>query len=346
MQATASDGDVNIISAPHILTSDNEEAEIVVGDNIPIVTGRTDAATGGDNLSQAVNVERQDVGVTLRVTPQISEGDTLRLNIFQEITEVAPNPDVGDAEEVGVSLSNRKIENTVVVNDGETVAIGGLISETYTENDSGVPYLRDIPWLGWLFKTRSEDLRKTNLLIFLTPHIIRNAEDLERETIRKRLELEDRIDRDGEFAELADWDRPYSTKENAAQDKLVGHAQRYPIERMRELEEKQAREREARDAEQARVAAAGRQRYGVRVATYVDERQATEALTTLVDAGYEASLLSSDADGRIVFSHRGGSLRRPVGRGPGGGGPRCGLRLRVVGHDPPGRRAAVTGWTR
>ena len=111
------------------------------------MTGRTDAATGGDNLSQSVNVERQDVGVTLRVTPQISEGDTLRLTIFQEITEVNNIPGLGDPEEVGVALSNRRIENTVVVNDGETVAIGGLISETFTENVNGVPFLSDIPWI-------------------------------------------------------------------------------------------------------------------------------------------------------------------------------------------------------
>lgn len=302
MQASASDSDINIVSAPHILTSDNEEAEIIVGDNIPIVTGRTEAATGGDNLSQAVNVERQDVGVTLRVTPQISEGDTLRLNIFQEITEVAPNPELGDAEEVGVSLSNRKIENTVVVNDGETVAIGGLISENYTENDSGIPFLRDIPWIGWLFKSRQEDLRKTNLLIFLTPHIIRNADDLERESIRKRLELEERIGGPDEFAELADWEQPKGRQSFAAAEALTRHGARYPLERMRELEEREATERAEREAEQARIAEAGRQRYAVRVATYLDEREATEALTTLIDAGYDGRLISGDSDGRIVFT--------------------------------------------
>lgn len=302
MQATASDKDVNIVSAPHILTSDNEEAEIIIGDNIPIITGRTDAATGGNNLSQAVNVERQDVGVTLRVTPQISEGDTLRLNIFQEITEVSPNPAVGDPDEVGVALSNRKIENTVVVNDGETVAIGGLIDESYTETENGVPFLRDIPYLGWLFKTRSEALRKTNLLIFLTPHIIRNADDLERETIRKRLEVEDRIGNTSDFAELKEWDRATGGRDFAVHQELTRHGTRYPIERMRELEELQSAARAERDANVARAAASEAQRYAVRVATFMEESDATERLTVLLDAGYEGRLMTSESNGRLVFT--------------------------------------------
>ena len=302
VNATARDNDVNIVSAPHILTSDNEEAEIIIGDNIPIVTGRTEAATGGDNLSQAVNVERQDIGVTLRVTPQISEGDTLRLNIFQEITEVTFIPGVGDPAEVGASLSNRKIENTVVVNDGETVAVGGLIDETYTENVTGVPFLSDIPWLGWFFKTRTEDLRKTNLLIFLTPHIIRSAEDLERETIRKRLELEDRLGDSEDFAELEDWERPKSGRDFAVAEELTKHSARYPIDRMRELEEKRAREIEEREAKASRREAANAQRYSVQVATFLDETEATESLMTLVDAGYDGTLVSSEADGQIVFT--------------------------------------------
>jgi len=302
INAEAIDNDINIVSAPHILTSDNEEAEIIVGDNIPIVTGRTDAATGGDNLSQSVNVERQDVGVTLRVTPQISEGDTLRLTIFQEITEVNNIPGLGDPEEVGVALSNRRIENTVVVNDGETVAIGGLIDETFTDNVSGVPFLSDIPWIGWFFKTKTQELRKTNLLIFLTPHIIRSADDLERETIRKRLQLEDRLGDSKDFPELADWGRPTAGKNYAVAEALTRHSERYPIDRMRELEDQRSEARAARDAEIERRAKASGQRYAVQVATFLDEREATETLTSLVDAGYDGMLVSSESDGRIVFT--------------------------------------------
>ncbi|MCZ6463895.1 MAG: type II secretion system secretin GspD [Proteobacteria bacterium] len=195
LRASARDGYSNIISAPHILTSDNEEAEIRIGNNIPIITSRVDAARGAaDSLSSSVNVERQDIGVTLRVTPQISEGDTLRLKIFQEITAVndALTAETGSAEEVGVSLTSRKIENTLVVANGEMVVIGGLISDEILDTVDKVPWLGDIPVLGWLFKSTSQSLRKINLLVFLTPHIIRSREDLELESIRKRKEFRER----------------------------------------------------------------------------------------------------------------------------------------------------------
>lgn len=304
--ASKSDGDVNIVSAPHILTSDNEEAEIKIGQNIPIVTGRTQAATGATtDLAQSVSVERQDVGVTLRVTPQISEGDTLRLQIFQELTEVAETSQAGSVEEVGVTLQSRKVENTVVVNDGETVAIGGLISEVYSENVSGVPWLADIPFLGWLFKTKGENLRKINLIVFLTPHIVRGAEDLEQNTIRKRLELEDATDEEqrDHFPELAKVDEERTTSRSfGAADQLVRHAERYPIERMRELEQKEVSDREERAEKARRDAEAGVQRYLVQVGTFLDETEATEKLVDLIDAGYDGSLAASESNDRVVFT--------------------------------------------
>ena len=173
--ASADLGGTNILSAPHILTMDNEEAEIKVGANIPIVTSRVESAAGvdtGSSLATSQNIERQDIGITLRVTPQISEGDTLRLTIFQEITAVntALSAVTGDPQEVGVALSNRTIQNVVVVKDGETVVIGGLISDDYEDSESKVPWLGDIPILGWLFKTTTRSVAKQNLLVFLTPH--------------------------------------------------------------------------------------------------------------------------------------------------------------------------------
>ena len=304
--ASKTTSDLNLASAAHILTSDNEEAAIRIGQNIPIVTGRTQAATGAtDNLAQAVSVERQDVGVTLRVTPQISEGDTLRLKIFQELTEVAETSQAGSVEEVGVTLQSRKVENTVVVNDGETVAIGGLISEVFTDNVSGVPWLADIPFLGWLFKTKTKDLRKINLIVFLTPHIVRGAEDLEQNTIRKRLELEDATDEEQRrhFPELAkiDEERTRSRSFGAA-DQLVRHAERYPVERMRELEQKVAADRETRAEKARREAEAGIQRYLIQVGTFLDETDATEQLVNLIDAGYDGSLAASESSGRVVFT--------------------------------------------
>jgi general secretion pathway protein D len=301
ISAAKDNSDVNIVSAPHILTSDNEEAEIRIGQNIPIVTGRTEAATGNDDLSQAVNVERQDIGVTLRVTPQISEGDTLRLQIFQELTEVTDSV-AGDVDDVGVTLTSRKVENTVVVNDGETVVIGGLISESFTDGLSGVPYLMDIPYLGWIFKQKSQDLRKINLLVFLTPHIVRSAEDLEEQTIRKRLELEDAMGDEELFPELADYDRFESNARFAAADQLNRHADRYPIDRMRELEEAHTDRRRQRATTEAPSTVFVDQRYAVQVANYMDEDQATETLTRLLDAGYDGTLVSSESDGQLMFS--------------------------------------------
>lgn len=300
--ASENNGDVNIVSAPHILTSDNEEAEIRIGNNIPIVTGRTQAATGGDNLSQTVNVERQDVGVTLRVTPQISEGDTLRLQIFQELTAVTDDINAGDVDDVGVSLRSRRVENTVVVNDGETVAIGGLISEQFDDTENKVPFLGDIPFLGWLFKTKGETLRKVNLLVFLTPHIVRNADDLQRESIRKRLEFEDSAGDDEVYPELEDYEDRAPKARYAAAQEMAKLSARYPIERMRAIEEKRAREREQAAIEAERAAEAEAQRYAVEVATYLDEEEATEALRMLLDAGYEGTLITREVDDRPVFT--------------------------------------------
>ena len=262
------------------------------------------AATGGPSLSQAVNVERQDIGVTLRVTPQISEGNTVRLEIFQELTEVNQDSLAGDPNEVGVSLFSRKVDNTVVVNDGETVAIGGLISETFTETETKVPFLGDIPFLGWFFKTIGEDSRKTNLLVFLTPHIVRNEEDLEFQTIRKRLEFEDTIDDEKAFPEIVDYDAPGVDPNSpySVAKQMGAIADRYPIERMWEIEEERAadEERKLRLAEER--ATASIQLYAINVATYLDENEATETLTNLVDAGYDGTLNTSESDGMLVFT--------------------------------------------
>jgi general secretion pathway protein D len=193
ISAAAKDTNLNVVSSPHILTSDNEEAEIRIGNNIPIITSRVNSATGNSaGLASSVNVERQDIGVTLRVTPQISGGNTLRLKIFQELTDINESlqSGVGSADEVGVALFNRKIENTVVVKDGETVVVGGLISDRWRDDVFKVPFLGDIPGLGWAFKTNTKELRKINLLVFLTPHIIRTADEMELETIRKRMDFE------------------------------------------------------------------------------------------------------------------------------------------------------------
>ena len=177
------DGDVNILAAPRLLTSDNEEAEIIIGQNVPIITSRlTDSGSTG--LAQSVSVERQDVALTLRLTPQITEGNSVRLNLFQEISDVVA--ETASNTEVGPTLTKRMIRNTVVVEDGETVVLGGLISSVIAESVTKVPLLGDIPILGWLFKSTSKKERKTNLLVFITPTIIRDSDDLRAVTLRSR----------------------------------------------------------------------------------------------------------------------------------------------------------------
>jgi general secretion pathway protein D len=322
IRASENDGDTNIISAPHILTSDNEEAEILVGDNIPIITNRVQSAQGivtdpeeQSSLATSVNVERQDIGVTLRVTPQITEGDSLRLEIFQEITDINPTlqAGVGDVNQVGPALSNRRVENVVVVRDGATVAIGGLVSDNYSDSRNKVPWLGDIPVLGWLFKSTSTELRKNNLLIFLTPHVIRSPSDLEKVSIGKREEFRRR----SEETLGAERERPEvvvehpvgllgevssSLEEGPAVGAIQALERRYPLERMREIEREQAQSREAQRAAEALRARGAR--YVLLAGSFADPDAARGTLMELVDAGFDGSLVSSGPAGRVRYELR------------------------------------------
>jgi len=329
----------NILSAPHILTLDNEEAEIKVGDNIPIISSRVQSAAGittpdiGDNdnnsLATSQNIERQDIGITLRVTPQISEGDTLRLEIFQEVTAVNEGltETTGSADQVGVALSNRKIENVVTVADEETVVIGGLIDEIQGDKESKVPWLGDVPILGWLFKTTSDSIQKRNLLVFLTPHIIRNKAQLARQTIRKReqfwassetgagLSDSDQAAAEERFREDQEAGIPLEGLDdtNPVRGRLEGHRQRYPVEMMRDLETHDGQGAGAGAPSAATSgalattsppAAAGPQRWGVLAATFADEAAAATALQQLLDAGHDGTLVSEDRQGTLLYELR------------------------------------------
>jgi len=316
IQAAASDKDASIISAPHILTSDNEQAEIRIGDNIPIVTNRVQSASGNvAGLSTSVGVERQDIGVTLRVTPQITEGDTLRLEIFQEITNVNSTlaADTGPPEEVGVALSNREVENTVVVADGETVVIGGLIGDKVEDTITKVPWLGDIPVLGWAFKQTSHKVTKVNLLIFLTPHIVRSDDDLEGETIRKREQFRQYSGETTDISEehvasefqriqdAAEQGIPYFPAQAPTQlySEIAGHSARYPKERTGEIE---ASRLAAEAEEAARLAAnAKRPNYYLKVAVFGDPKAAATLLTDLVDSGHDGTLESTESAGSLVY---------------------------------------------
>lgn len=185
IQLSEESSDINILSAPRLLTSDNEEAEIIVGSNVPIITSRlTD--TGSTGLAQSVSVERQDVALTLRFTPQVTEGDLVRLNVFQEITDISALS-VGNVNEVGPTFTKRQLRNTVLAENGKTIVLGGLIGTNIQSKEVKVPFLGDIPYLGRLFRSDGIKEQKTNLLIFITPKIIRSAEDLAELTLRARM---------------------------------------------------------------------------------------------------------------------------------------------------------------
>lgn len=175
LNALQSNSSVDILSTPNILTMDNEEAKIVVGRNIPFPV-----STGRDNNGQPiVSYQREDVAITLKVTPQINESNFVTLEVFQEVQEVEEDSQGLDANTAGFITSKRSAETTVVVRDNQTVVIGGLIGTTETEVETKVPLLGDLPLLGMLFRGRRNSARKSNMLIFLTPHIIDEPQDLE-----------------------------------------------------------------------------------------------------------------------------------------------------------------------
>lgn len=178
-RALAADSDVNVLSAPTLLTLDNQEAEIVVGQNVPFVSGRAADSTNINSVFSTV--ERRDVGIRLKVTPQVSEGDAVILKIDEEVSALVAN-DLLDANIVGPTTTIRSASTTVSVADGRTAVIGGLISESFTTRASRVPFLSKIPILGALFRADSKSNGKVNLIAFLTPHVIRNAGDLRRVT--------------------------------------------------------------------------------------------------------------------------------------------------------------------
>jgi general secretion pathway protein D len=167
-------GNGNILSTPNLLTLDNEEAKIVIGQNVPFVTGTyTNATTSSSgSVNPFQTVERKDVGLTLKVKPQISENGTVKLTIFQEVSSVQASS-VNSA--TGLITNKRSIESSVLVEDGSIVVLGGLLQDTYSGNADRVPGLADIPFLGALFRSESRSRSKTNLMVFLRPVVIRDA---------------------------------------------------------------------------------------------------------------------------------------------------------------------------
>jgi general secretion pathway protein D len=166
-------GDGNILSTPNLLTLDNEEAKIVIGQNVPFVTGQyTNSGTTGGTVNPFQTIERKDVGLTLRVKPQISENGTVKLTIFQEVSSVQAS---SVNSTTGLITNKRSIESNVLVGDGSIVVLGGLLQDEYSGNQEKVPGLGDIPFFGNLFKGETRSRKKTNLMVFLRPVVVRDA---------------------------------------------------------------------------------------------------------------------------------------------------------------------------
>ncbi|MFO7602594.1 MAG: type II secretion system secretin GspD, partial [Gammaproteobacteria bacterium] len=170
IRALAADAATNILSTPTLVTMDNEEAEIVVGQNVPFLTGQYSNTGGGTTPTNPFStVERQDVGLTLKIKPQINEGDAVKLDVVQEVSSLAPST-------VGVDLitNKRSIKTSVMVNDGEVLVLGGLITDDLLESEQRVPGLGDIPIVGWLFKYKKVNKVKNNLMVFIHPVILKD----------------------------------------------------------------------------------------------------------------------------------------------------------------------------
>lgn len=171
-------GDGNILSTPNLLTLDNEEARIVIGQNVPFVTGQyTNANVGGTGaVNPFQTIERKDVGLTLRVKPQISENGTVKLQIYQEVSSVQPSSVNSPS---GLITNKRSIESNVLVEDGGIVVLGGLLQDEFSGNQEKLPGLGDIPLFGNLFKAETRSRKKTNLMVFLRPVVVRDAQQTE-----------------------------------------------------------------------------------------------------------------------------------------------------------------------
>ena len=171
ISALSSDGKSNILSTPSLLTLDNEEAEIVVADNVPFLTGSYSGTGGGSTPTNPFQtIQREDVGLTLRITPQINEGNAIKMSVEQEVSSVSSS-----AQAVDLITSKRSLKTNVIVDDGQMIVLGGLIKEDFQDNEQRVPGLGDIHLLGWFFRYNKTSKVKTNLMVFLQPTILKDA---------------------------------------------------------------------------------------------------------------------------------------------------------------------------
>jgi general secretion pathway protein D len=189
VNALRGDGDTNIVSTPHIVTLDNEEAEIKVGQEVPFLTGQF-TSTGGNNdgnVNPFQTIQREEVGTSLKITPQINEGSGVKLTIEQETSSLS----AGASGAVDLVTNTRTITTSVFVNDGDILVLGGLMDDQLRQNEQRVPGLGRIPGLGWLFRARKTSHNKSTLMVFIRPTILRNADDARFQTGQKYRSVQD-----------------------------------------------------------------------------------------------------------------------------------------------------------
>jgi general secretion pathway protein D len=201
LTAARSNQNVNVLSAPTLLATDNEPAEIVVGQNVPFLAS---TSTNQTNLNNTFNqIDRQDVGITLRLTPQISSEDFVTLNIFTNVSDLVATAN----SDLGPTTTVRSSQTTVITKDGQMIVIGGLMADQNNDADSGVPFLKDIPILGSAFRRNTERRVRTNLLTFITPHVVKDQFDARDQTIDRRDKIKgviEQVDSEPKRTELLD----------------------------------------------------------------------------------------------------------------------------------------------
>jgi general secretion pathway protein D len=222
--------DTNLISTPQLLASDNQKAKIVVGQNVPVPTGQAQGITGGT----LVTIERKDVGVTLELTPQVLDNGLVRLELKEEVTSIVPGSQVigtsaNTSVPVGPTFTKRSMETVTVAHDEQTIVVGGLVQDDIQVTENKIPLLGDIPGIGWLFKSQSTQVTKQNLLVFLTPHLVKDEADMVKLNERKGQEM----DQSQNFSNIMD---PTAVKR--ATDALLPGALEPPSPPPAELESK------------------------------------------------------------------------------------------------------------
>ncbi len=179
LQALSTSSDANILSTPNLMTLDNEEAKIIVGQNIPIPSGSysTNAISTTGNVGAFNTFDREDVGTVLHVKPQITDGGLLKLQLYTEVSSVDSASASNPANNGGVTIDKRSVQSTVLADNGSIIVLGGLMNDSYTGGNYKVPFLGDIPWIGQLFRSENKTRTKDNLMIFLRPVIVRDQDD-------------------------------------------------------------------------------------------------------------------------------------------------------------------------